>query len=56
MKIGELLKCWRHHHHMSIEEAAKTVGVSWDVYRRVELGSAMKPDTFQRIMVWMLSE
>jgi hypothetical protein len=55
MKIAELLKAWRHHHMMTIEEASRRIGVSWDIYRRVEKGEEMSLKTFLKIMEWILS-
>jgi DNA-binding XRE family transcriptional regulator len=55
MMIPELLKAWRHHHHMSVVEAAERIGVSWEVYYRAEKGRAMRPDTFIKVMTWIVN-
>lgn len=56
MKIPELLRAWRHFHQMSIREAAERIGLSWEVYSRAEKGRAMRPDTFMRIMNWIIGD
>lgn len=56
MKLSELLEAWRHHQHMSIEEASDLIGIEWGVYRRVEKGGPMRPATFMKIMDWMMSD
>lgn len=51
--IPELLRTWRHANHMTIEEAAKRLDLTWDVYRRAEIGKPMAPATFMKIMGWI---
>jgi hypothetical protein len=53
MNIGQVLKGWRHSNQLTIDEAAKIIGLPWDTYRRVENGGDMRPATFMRIMEWL---
>lgn len=40
---------------MTIEEAAKHLGLATDTYRRIEKGSAMQGETLAVILKWLLS-
>ena len=41
---------------MSLDEVSQRIGLSWGVYRRVEMGYPMSPETFTRIMQWICSD
>jgi len=52
--IPELLEAWRHHHHMSVREAADRIGIAGSTYARVEKGHPMSGVTMAAILRWML--
>lgn len=54
--IPTLLSAWRHHSHLSIKQASERIGLSWEVYSRAEKGHAMRPDTFMKVISWILGE
>jgi transcriptional regulator with XRE-family HTH domain len=54
MRIAELLKAWRHHHEMSLREAAERLGIPPSTYARVEKGYPMSGETLAVILRWML--
>lgn len=56
MKIGEVLKSWRNHQEMTIDEAAKEIGLPWDTYRRLERGSQPQMTTFWAILKWLVGD
>ena len=54
MKIGELLRAWRHHEEMSVRDAADRIGIPCSTYARVEKGYPMSGETWTVILRWML--
>jgi transcriptional regulator with XRE-family HTH domain len=54
MRLASLLKAWRHHHHMSVREAAERLGIPPSTYQRVEKGRVASGETFAHIVRWML--
>lgn len=56
MRIGDILKAWRHHEEMSIREAAERIGIPWSTYGRIENGYPMSGDTFAVILRWLLED
>ena len=56
MKIAEVLRAWRCHSELSINEASELIGVPWDTYKRVERGHPMHLSTFWAILTWMMGD
>lgn len=56
MKLAELFEAWRYHHHMTIDQAAKRVGIPWDTYRRMEKGDRVTMKTFAKLLDWMVTD
>jgi len=41
---------------MTIAEAAKSLSLDADTYRRIERGDSMHSNTLRSILLWMMSE
>jgi transcriptional regulator with XRE-family HTH domain len=53
MNIAEVVRAWRHHHEMTLQQASEQVGLTLDTYRRIERGAALSGETQARIYVWL---
>jgi transcriptional regulator with XRE-family HTH domain len=55
MNIAIVLRSWRHHEEMTLQQAAEKVGLSLDTYRRLEMGGKMEGDTLAKVLRWLLA-
>ena len=56
MIMADCILAWRHHNTLTIREAARRIGISEGVLRRIEIGKPMRLQTFVVILYWMLGE
>lgn len=49
-----VLRAWRHHEELSLQQAADQIGLKLDTYRRVEMGNAMEGETLAKVLRWLL--
>jgi len=54
MRLAYLLEAWRHHHHMSIREAAERIGIPPSTFAGIEKGRTMSGETFAIVLRWVL--
>ena len=55
MKLAELVRAWRHHHQMSLREAAEIIGIPESVLRRFERGDTVSGPTLLALIQWAIS-
>lgn len=55
MKLGEVLRCWRKQHNLSIRDLATELGVSKGTLSRIERGMPMTGAVLARVLHWLTS-
>lgn len=53
MIIAELIQAWRVHHHITVREASRRIGISEGTLLRIETGKPMSLTTFLTIVYWL---
>jgi len=53
MRLGKVIRAYRHHHEISMRALAKDIGVSAATLMRFEHGIAMDANTFLLILKWL---
>ena len=56
MNIGTVLRSWRHHEEMSLEQAAKKIGLPLSTLDRVEKGSGIENRTMVVLIHFLFEE
>jgi transcriptional regulator with XRE-family HTH domain len=54
VRIAELLTAWRHHHQLSIREAAERIGIPPSTLARIQKEGTMSSETLGVILRWQL--
>jgi cytoskeletal protein RodZ len=56
MKIGEVLRAWRHHNEMTLEEAARAIKIPVATLDRVERGDGQVGRTLVALFRFLFEE
>ena len=54
--LGYVLRSWRNHNDLTLEQAAQQTGLMLETYRRAELGKSLKGGTLAKLLRWLLTE
>jgi transcriptional regulator with XRE-family HTH domain len=55
MMIGELIQTWRKTRGLSLQDAARRIGVEYTALWRFEQGNPVAESSLVKIMVWLLT-
>jgi transcriptional regulator with XRE-family HTH domain len=53
MNLADTLRAWRHHHELSIRDAAERIGIDRGALYRLEKGEHVNHPTLMSIWRWM---
>jgi transcriptional regulator with XRE-family HTH domain len=54
MNISDIIRAWRHHHELTIREAAERIGIDRNALYRIEHGESVNQATLFQMWRWML--
>jgi len=54
MQLGDVLRDWRWARKLTVQEAAKMIGLSAATYNRIERGENMDGAVLAKILTWLL--
>lgn len=55
MRLADLIRTWRFREEMTQEQAAKMIGIPWNVYRALERGDGIQGTYLAAVLVWLLT-